>query len=92
MTNEAIRQQVEALLAQMTLEEKAAQMVQVPCAQTGKEGSEMWARRGAGSFLHTLGDQARELQKICTTGTRMGIPAVFGIDAIHGHEIGRAHV
>ena len=87
MNEQQIKAKVEEILSQMTLEEKAAQMVQVPCAQTGKEGSEMWARRGAGSFLHTLGDQARELQKICTTGTRMGIPAVFGIDAIHGHGL-----
>ena len=29
LSNEAIRQQVETLLSQMTLEEKAAQMVQV---------------------------------------------------------------
>ena len=30
LSNEAIHQQVETLLSQMTLEEKAAQMVQVP--------------------------------------------------------------
>ena len=86
MNEQMVKARVEEILSQMTLEEKAAQMVQVPCAQLGEEASEMWARRGAGSFLHTLGDHARYLQKICT-GTRMGIPAVFGIDAIHGHGL-----
>lgn len=86
MNEQQIRDRVEQILSQMTLEEKAAQMVQVPCAQVGEEASEMWARRGAGSFLHTLGEHARYLQKICT-GTRLGIPAVFGIDAIHGHGL-----
>ena len=86
MDNPQIRERVEEILARMTLEEKAAQMVQVPCAMVSEEEAEMWARRGAGSFLHTLGDHARHLQKICT-GTRLGIPAVFGIDAIHGHGL-----
>ena len=37
LSNEAIRQQVETLLSQMTLEEKAAQMVQVPYTVVGRE-------------------------------------------------------
>ena len=86
MNNQQIKESVEQILSQMTLEEKAAQMVQVPCAQVGPEESDKWARRGAGSFLHTLGDHARHLQKICVN-TRLGIPAIFGIDAIHGHGL-----
>ena len=34
-----IAKKVEALLAQMTLEEKVAQMVQVPYAQLGREAA-----------------------------------------------------
>lgn len=37
LSNEAIHQQVENLLSQMTLEEKAAQMVQVPYTVVGRE-------------------------------------------------------
>ena len=37
LSNEAIHQQVETLLSQMTLEEKAAQMVQVPYTVVGRE-------------------------------------------------------
>ena len=40
---------VEELLCQMTLEEKAAQMVQVPYAYVPREEALLWARRGAGS-------------------------------------------
>ena len=77
-----------ALLAQMTTEEKVAQMVQVPYAQAGREEALRWARLGAGSFLHVLGDDAREIQRAAMS-TRLGIPVIFGIDAIHGHGLNR---
>ena len=63
LSNEAIHQQVENLLSQMTLEEKAAQMVQVPYTVVGREEALRWAKLGAGSFLHVLGDDAREVQQ-----------------------------
>ncbi|MBE5796479.1 MAG: beta-glucosidase [Clostridiales bacterium] len=87
MSNEQIQQKVEALLAQMTLEEKAAQMVQVPYTVAGREESLRWARLGAGSFLHVLGDDAREVQQTALKESRLGIPVIFGIDAIHGHGL-----
>ncbi len=87
MTNENIRQKVEALLSQMTLEEKAAQMVQVPYSVVGREESLRWAKLGAGSFLHVLGDDAREVQQTALKESRLGIPVIFGIDAIHGHGL-----
>lgn len=85
-SNEAIRQQVENLLSQMTLEEKAAQMVQVPYTVVGREEALRWAKLGAGSFLHVLGDDAREVQQ-AALHSRLGIPVLFGIDAIHGHGL-----
>jgi len=48
LSNEAIHQQVETLLSQMTLEEKAAQMVQVPYTVVGREEALRWAKLGAG--------------------------------------------
>ena len=86
LSNEAIRQQVETLLSQMTLEEKAAQMVQVPYTVVGREEALRWAKLGAGSFLHVLGDDAREVQQ-AALHSRLGIPVLFGIDAIHGHGL-----
>ena len=86
LSNEVIRQQVENLLSQMTLEEKAAQMVQVPYTVVGREEALRWAKLGAGSFLHVLGDDAREVQQ-AALHSRLGIPVLFGIDAIHGHGL-----
>ena len=87
LTNESIRQKVENLLSQMTLEEKAAQMIQVPYSVVGREESLRWAKLGAGSFLHVLGDNAREVQHTALKESRLGIPVIFGIDAIHGHGL-----
>lgn len=82
----AIKARAEEILARMTLPEKAAQMVQVPFAYVSREEALDWAKRGAGSFLHVLGDDAREIQQLAL-GTRLGIPVLFGIDAIHGHGL-----
>ena len=84
--NAEIEARVESLVSRMTLEEKAAQMVQIPYFMVPREEALRWARRGAGSFLHVLGDEARELQQAALE-TRLGIPVLFGIDAIHGHAL-----
>ena len=87
MDNRQMAARVEALLSSMTLEEKAAQMIQVPYAIVGREEALRWARLGAGSFLHVLGDDAREIQRTAMKESRLGIPVLFGIDAIHGHGL-----
>ena len=83
-----IKNRVEELLSRMTLEEKAAQVMQVPYNQVTREEALRWAAMGAGSFLHVLGDNARELQRAALQ-SRLGIPVLFGIDAIHGHGLNR---
>ena len=80
---------IEDLISRMTVEQKAAQMLQVPVAMVGMEKAKEWARRGVGSFLHVLGDDARALQKIACEESELGIPVLFGIDAIHGHCLNR---
>jgi beta-glucosidase len=87
----AVNARAEAILSQMTLAEKAAQMVQVPFAYVTREEALLWVARGAGSFLHVLGDDAREIQA-AAMGTRLGIPVLFGIDAIHGHGLNQSAV
>ncbi len=77
-----------ALLAQMTIEEKVAQMTQISYAGCTREEALEWAKLGVGSFLHVLGDNARELQDVACH-TRLGIPVLFGIDAVHGHCLNR---
>lgn len=84
--NESVQQRVEELISQMTLEEKVAQMIQIPYAHMGREESLRWAKLGAGSFLHVLGDAAREIQQTACN-SRMGIPVIFGIDAVRGHAL-----
>jgi beta-glucosidase len=79
-----LENRVEELLSRMTLAEKAAQMIQIPCNIVSKQEAMEWAEKGAGSFLHVFGDDARELQSIASK-TRLGIPILFGIDAVHGH-------
>lgn len=62
--------------------------MQIPYAHVGREKAIEWAKRGAGSFLHVFGDNARELQRIAIeSGAR--IPLLFGIDAVHGHCLNR---
>lgn len=77
----ASRQKAIDLLALMTIEEKVGQMCQVD----GRTDPEMWIfERHIGSFLHVTGDEPLRLQRLASQ-TRLGIPLLFGIDAIHGH-------
>jgi len=69
------------LLGRMTLEEKIGQTCQIDA----RENPELWINeRNIGSFLHLRGDDAQRLQQLAEK-TRLGIPLIFGIDAIHGH-------
>lgn len=81
-----IKARVDSLLRQMTLEEKAAQMIQVSFRHLGREKSLEWAKRGVGSFLFAMGEDAKELQQAALS-SRMGIPLLFGIDAVRGHAV-----
>ncbi|PAB60298.1 glycoside hydrolase family 3 N-terminal domain-containing protein [Anaeromicrobium sediminis] len=69
------------LLKRMTIEEKVGQMCQID----GRIEPEKWIyERHVGSFLHVTGDAPIKLQKMALK-TRLGIPILFGIDAVHGH-------
>jgi len=80
----SVEERVGDLLGRMTIEEKIGQMCQV---DGSKEGAREWVtEKFIGSFLHVIGEPAVELQKLAET-TRLGIPLIFGIDAIHGHAL-----
>lgn len=81
-----IKERVEDLLSRMTVEEKVAQMTQVSVNMVSAEEADVYAEKGIGSFLHSLGDTTRRLKQIASN-TRLGIPLIFGIDAIHGHSL-----
>ena len=65
----------------MTLEEKVGQMCQVD----GREDPAYWVEeKHVGSVLHVIGEVTNRLQELAAA-SRLGIPLIFGIDAIHGH-------
>ncbi len=77
---------IDAMLAEMTVEEKVAQMQQVSPESFRPEVFERFKTIGGGSFLHVLGDEADAVREAAKK-TRMQIPPIFGIDAIHGHSL-----
>lgn len=84
--NAPIESRVKDLMSKMTIEEKIGQMIQLPAKAGIVEENfidklEEWH---IGSFLHCTGEGAAEIQRLAEK-TRLGIPVIFGIDAIHGH-------
>jgi beta-glucosidase len=77
----SVEQRTNDLLGRMSLEEKIGQLVQ---ADGRKQAAEQVREKRVGSFLHILGAPTVELQKLAEK-TGLGIPLIFGIDAIHGH-------
>lgn len=93
----AIESKVNALIDQMTIEEKIGQMNQYNgfwnvTGPTPKEGDaaekfQNLASGLVGSMLNVLGvEEVREVQKIAVEQTRLGIPLIIGFDLIHGYK------
>lgn len=82
-TNE-VEQRVEALLSQMTLEEKIGQMHQV---SGGADLTNEVAKGKIGSILNCP-DPVRinQLQRAAVEQSRLGIPLLIGRDVIHGFK------
>ncbi len=76
---------IDALLSQMTLEEKIGQMTQV-CGGWYSEDIENQVRAGAGAMLNSVGEEANHYQRIAVEETRLHIPMIFGRDIIHGYR------
>lgn len=86
---------IEALLVQMTLEEKAAQLVQPE--QNGLDPEDV-KKYGIGSVLSgggsapSAGNSAQDWQnrinelKQAALDSRLGIPLLYGVDAVHGNN------
>ncbi|MEO1485981.1 MAG: beta-glucosidase BglX [Bacteroidota bacterium] len=88
---------IEALLAQMTLEEKVGQMNQYngfwditgPAPEGGNAAIkyEHLKKGWVGSMLNVTGtEEVRKLQKLVVEESRLGIPLLFGYDVIHGYK------
>jgi len=78
-----VAERISDLLSRMTLEEKIGQMMQL--AALAEDHESYIERYHLGSYLHALGDDALRLQALNQQRSRLKIPLIFGIDAIHGH-------
>ncbi len=80
-----VEPRIEALLSQMTLEEKLGQLQQLSGSRP--EYLEL-ARRGLlGSTLNARGAATlNELQRAAVEGSRLKIPLLFAFDVIHGYR------
>jgi len=84
-----IRSRADALLAEMTPEEKAGQLTQlfqfgpVGSQETGTAGEIAAGRVGSLLFVNDP-EQINQLQRIALERSRLKIPLLFGYDVIHG--------
>ena len=93
-TDAEVRAKVDGLLQQMTLEEKAAQLSQLPgfpapewMEAVGRVPEDILKQYGAGSILWVSEPKdINRLQHIAVEQTRLHIPVLFGLDVIHGYH------
>ncbi|MBD3240055.1 MAG: hypothetical protein GF331_05675 [Chitinivibrionales bacterium] len=78
-----VDQRLDDLIPRMTLEEKIGEMMQLSVRDMSEE-----QLRGdhVGSYAFAMGDNANEWQKRASE-SRLGIPAISALDAIHGHAL-----
>lgn len=82
-SSDETEKKVEALLAQMTLDEKIGQLMQVNGDHPQLE--ELIAQGKIGSVINQPDREKNfHLQKIATQNSRLGIPLLIGRDVIHG--------
>jgi beta-glucosidase len=88
-----VGRRVEALLKQMSLEEKIGQLNQYSYGtptgpSTGRSAVEEAIQRGeVGSFLNVTDPVlSNRLQRIAMEESRLKIPIIFGLDVIHGYR------
>ncbi len=94
---EESKHRVDALLAQMTLEEKVGQLNLYsgafdltgppPSGGTQKEIYDQIQRGLVGAMLNVVGAEAtRKAQQLAVEGSRLHIPLLFGLAVIHGYR------
>lgn len=93
LASKEVNARADALLKQMTLDEKVGQLVQYSAGfATGPGASnlkwdELAAKGEVGSFLSVVGAEAtNHYQHLAVEKSRLHIPILFGMDVIHGHR------
>jgi beta-glucosidase len=97
LANPATEKKIDALLAQMTLEEKVGQLNQYsspfdvtgppPSAGATKAAYDQIRTGLVGSMLNVTGAEAtRKAQQLAVENSRLKIPLIFGYDVIHGYK------
>jgi len=87
-----VEKRIDDLISQMTLEEKIMQMNQWTYGKNANPnniGEQMKAvKPEIGSLLYrsTNPEYRKQIQKKAVNETRLGIPIIFGFDAIHGYK------
>jgi beta-glucosidase len=85
-----VEQQVNALLARMTLEEKLGQLQQLDGESNGNfrpEHLDLIRKGLLGSTLNVRGAQrTNQVQRVAMNESRLKIPVLFGFDVIHGYR------
>jgi len=93
LASRELNARVDALLKQMTLDEKVGQLAQFSAGYATGPGAsnlkydELAASGRAGSFLNVVGaDATNHYQRLAVEKSRLHIPLLFGQDVIHGHR------
>ncbi len=88
-----MKEYVDALMSQMTLQEKIGQLnlqvagdIVTGGAMNTDVGAKIAAGQMGGVFNLKGADKIRELQDIAVKQSRLGIPLIIGMDVIHGYE------
>ncbi|MFI3296313.1 MAG: glycoside hydrolase family 3 N-terminal domain-containing protein [bacterium] len=87
-SNDPVEQKVEALLSQMTLEEKIGQLNQLNDMGGLTQDIHGQIKSGqVGSFLNCIDPVViNDMQRVAVEESRLGIPLVFARDVIHGYK------
>jgi beta-glucosidase len=94
LTDQQIRDKARNLLKQMTLDEKVAQLSQLPGLpapefreNVSQTMEEVLKNHGAGSVLWVSDPkEINRLQHVAVEQSRLHIPVLFGLDVIHGYH------
>ncbi len=87
LTDDAIEYRIDSLLRQMTVEEKAGQLVQLSgqSNHSTPQLDELVKQGKVGSLLNVVGaEETNAVQKIAIEQSRLKIPLIIGYDVIHG--------